>query len=97
MAETKTTTVEMKPQSEKKFTYEELNDIASQLSQQNQQLYQQLQRANMNNMFKRLDYLFKVVENGHMFNSEFLDKCISEIEDTITVEEDSTQDNKEEK
>lgn len=96
MEEKKTKTVEMKPQNEKKFTYDELNDIASQLSQQNQQLYQQLQRANMSNAFKRLDYLFKVVENGAMFSTAFVDKCINEIEDTITIEEDSTQGNKEE-
>lgn len=88
MEENKTKTVEMKPQSEKKYSYEELNNIAGQLSQQNQQLYQQLQRANMANMFKRLDYLFKVVENGAMFSPEFVDKCIKEIEDSMTIEEE---------
>lgn len=88
MEENKTKTVEMKPQNEKKYSYEELNNIAGQLSQQNQQLYQQLQRANMANMFKRLDYLFKVVENGAMFSPEFVDKCIKEIEDSMTLEEE---------
>ena len=88
MEEKKAKTVEMKPQDEKKYSYEELNNIASQLSQQNQQLYQQLQRANMANMFKRLDYLFKVVENGAMFSPEFTDKCIKEIEDSMTLEEE---------
>lgn len=88
MEESKTKTVEMKPQNEKKYSYEELNNIASQLSQQNQQLYQQLQRANMTNMFKRLDYLFKVIENGAMFSPAFTDKCIKEIEDSMTIEEE---------
>ena len=88
MEEKKAKTVEMKPQDEKKYSYEELNNIASQLSQQNQQLYQQLQRANMANMFKRLDYLFKVVENGAMFSPAFTDKCIKEIEDSMTLEEE---------
>ena len=91
MEENKTKTVEMKPQSEKKYSYEELNNIAGQLSQQNQQLYQQLQRANMANMFKRLDYLFKVVENGAMFSPEFVDKCIKEIEDSMTIEEETDE------
>ena len=88
MEEKKAKTVEMKPQDEKKYSYEELNNIASQLSQQNQQLYQQLQRANMTNMFKRLDYLFKVIENGAMFSPAFTDKCIKEIEDSMTLEEE---------
>ena len=88
MEEKKTKTVEMNPQNEKKYSYEELNNIAGQLSQQNQQLYQQLQRANMTNMFKRLDYLFKVIENGAMFSSAFTDKCIKEIEDSMTIEEE---------
>lgn len=88
MEEKKTKTVEMNTQKDNKYSYEELNNIASQLSQQNQQLYQQLQRANMTNMFKRLDYLFKVVENGAMFSPEFTDKCIKEIEDSMTLEEE---------
>lgn len=94
MEEKKAKTVEMKPQNEKKYSYEELNNIAGQLSQQNQQLYQQLQRANMTNMFKRLDYLFKVIENGVMFSAEFLDKCLKEIEETMTIEEEGEPDNK---
>ena len=93
MEENKTKTVEMKTE-KKKFSYEELNDIASQLSQQNQQLYAQLQRVNMTNAFKRLDYLFKVVENGALFTPEFLDNCISEIEESLTIREENTEDNK---
>ena len=93
MEENKTKTVEMKTE-KKKFSYEELNDIASQLSQQNQQLYAQLQRVNMTNAFRRLDYLFKVVENGALFTPEFLDNCISEIEESLTIREEDTEDNK---
>ena len=93
MEENKTKTVEMKTE-KKKFSYEELNDIASQLSQQNQQLYAQLQRVNMTNAFRRLDYLFKVVENGALFTPEFLDNCVSEIEESLTIKEEDTEDNK---
>ena len=93
MEENKTKTVEMKSE-QKKLSYEELNDIASQLSQQNQQLYAQLQRVNMTNAFRRLDYLFKVVENGALFTPEFLDNCISEIEESLTIKEEDTEDNK---
>ena len=79
-----------------KMSYEQLENIAHQLSEQAKQLYMKLQAANMGNMFKRLDYLFKVVENGHMFKQDFLEKCIAEIEELMTVPEETEEDNKEE-
>lgn len=79
-----TSASEDKPQ---KMSYEQLENIAHQLSDQAKQLYARLQEANMANMFKRLDYLFKVVENAHAFREEFVSKCITEIEDLMTVPE----------
>jgi hypothetical protein len=70
-----------------KLTYEQLEQAAHQLSQQNKQLYGKLQEANMFNIFKRLDYLFKVVENASAFSSDFVVKCVEEIEGTITLPE----------
>lgn len=72
-----------------KMSYEQLENIAHQLSEQAKQLYAKLQNANMTNMFKRLDYLFKIVENKESFSKEFVDKCIAEIEDLMTVPEES--------
>lgn len=103
MEEQKLKVVDMQPTSKEterpeKMSYEQLENVAHQLSEQSRQLYMKLQAANMNNMFKRLDYLFKVVENGHMFNSDFLNKCLEEIEELMTVPEDTeeadTSDNK---
>lgn len=71
----------------KKMSYEELNDTARQLSEQNQILYNKLQELNMVNVFKRLDYLFKVLETNDMFNSDFVIKCSKEITDILTLEE----------
>lgn len=71
-----------------KMSYEQLEQVAHQLSEQARQLYSQLQQSNMTNMFKRLDYLFKVVENGHMFKQDFLDKCITEIEEIMAIPEE---------
>ena len=93
MEEQKTKIVEMQPatkETEKpeKMSYEQLENIAHQLSEQARKLYSQLQQSNMTNMFKRLDYLFKVVENGHMFKQDFLEKCIAEIEEIMTVPEE---------
>ena len=91
MEEQKGKAVEMKPQGaeqSQKMSYEQLEQVAHQLSEQARQLYGQLQKANLGNMFKRLDYLFKVVENGHMFKQDFLDRCVEEIEDIMTVPEE---------
>ena len=70
-----------------KMSYEQLENVAQQLSEQNRQLFAKLQELNMANMFKRLDYLFKVIENGHMFKQDFFEKCITEIENLMTVPE----------
>ena len=70
-----------------KLSYEQIENIAHQLSEQNRQLLAKLQELNMANMFKRLDYLFKVIENGHMFKQYFLEKCIEEVESLMTVSE----------
>lgn len=89
MEEQKKKIVEMKSQVQRpeKMSYEQLENVAHQLSEQNRQLFVKLQELNMANMFKRLDYLFKVVENGHMFKQDFFEKCIAEIENLMTVPE----------
>jgi hypothetical protein len=89
MEEQKKKVVEMKSQVQRpeKMSYEQLENVAHQLSEQNRQLFAKLQELNMTNMFKRLDYLFKVVENGHMFKQDFLEKCIAEIESLMVVPE----------
>ena len=81
--------MEMKPQMQRpeKISYEQLEGVAHQLSEQNRQLFAKLQELNMTNVFKRLDYLFKVIENGHMFGQDFLEKCIAEVESLMTVPE----------
>lgn len=68
-----------------KMSYEQLEDVAHQLSEQVRQLYAKLQEANLENMFKRLDYLFRVVENAHSFSVDFVNKCTSEIESLMTL------------
>ena len=45
----------------------------------------------MSNLFKRLDYLFKILENSHHFNNEFVQSTVSEIEELMKLpEEDSS-------
>lgn len=71
---------------EKKLSYEELENVAN-------NLYVRLQQADMANMFKRLDYLFKVVENVDNFPQEFTKHCVEEIVNIMTI---STEETKEE-
>lgn len=96
MEEQKAKTVEMNASQEnKKLSYEELNDVCMRLEQQNQYLVRELQKANLTNMFKRLDYLFKVVEYSHSFgDAEFVGNCIEEIKEAMTI---NTEEGKEEK
>lgn len=77
--------------SKEKLSYEDLQNVATQLSNQNRQLYNELQKANMTNAFKRLDYLFKVIENRSAFNAEFVKECVSEIELTISIPESENE------
>lgn len=76
-----------------KLSYEELESVAVELRKQCMQMYDKLNELNMENVFKRLDYLFKVVKYANMFNEEFATACISEIETIMTIksEEPATE------
>ena len=69
---------------EKKLSYEELENVAN-------NLYARLQQADMSNMFKRLDYLFKVVENVDNFPQEFTKHCVDEIVNIMTIPTEETK------
>ena len=45
----------------KKLSYEELENVARQLSQQAQSMQKKLQEANLMNFFKRMDYSFAII------------------------------------
>ena len=79
----------------KELSYEELKNVAGQLSQQNQQLNMMLQQANMTNMFKRMDYLFKVLELKQCFDSEFIIACSDEIKELMTPPAEHAEERKE--
>lgn len=74
-----------------KLSYEELERAANELSARCQGLYVDLQRANMANTFKRLDYLFKVVENKSAFGKEFVEICVGEIQEIMLPVEDTEE------
>lgn len=79
--------MEKKEVTKEKLTYEELNNVCHQLSEQSRTLYQQLQEANLNNVFRRLDYLFAVLDKHEFFDNSFVEKCATEIVNMITIPE----------
>ena len=77
----------------KKLTYEQLNEVANQLVQENMKLKQKCQELYMVDTIKRLEFLFKVVESTYPFSAEFRDTCAKEIIELMTP----VQENKEDK
>lgn len=81
----------------KKFTYEQLEQIATSLSAQVQQLSLKLQEANLFNVFKRLDYCFKVLDiPTTLFTPGFVEKCAKEIEEIMNTPAEVSEDNSKE-
>ena len=78
----------------KKYSYEQLNEICGELYQQNQRLAQQLRQAQMTNMFRRLDYLFMVLQYEAVIQDpKFISNCVEEIKEAINgPAEDKKQD-----
>ena len=79
-----------------KPSYEQLEREVAGLKSMNNQLIMQLQQMNMGNLFKRLDYLFKVLEiapklPADMLNPEFVAQCAKEIEVHMTPPEQSEE------
>lgn len=79
----------------KELTVDELKGILHQMSEQDRQLFEEnkklrgvIEEMNMSNLFKRLDYLFKVVNEDNKFLSEtFKAQCAKEIELLMTQPE----------
>lgn len=70
---------------------EQLTQLIDQLYSRNQQLVEALNEKNTAMMFRRIDYLFKVLEQSHMFDDEFVSKCIDELQKTLDVTEVNEQ------
>lgn len=82
---------------EETYTKEEVMNLVNAKTKIIEENYQQLAakyRQLMEQLtYRRLDYLFKVVDNNHgLFNSDFVMKCAKEIEDMITIPEPEAPD-----
>ena len=78
-----------------KYTYEQLNNFCNELFQENQYLKQRLQQLEkFAQTINRLEYLFKVVELSNKnstfgFDQDFVSSCIAEIQDLMTIPEET--------
>lgn len=78
-----------------KLSYEELENVchqlsaqAQQLNVQNQQLRKMIEGANLTNLYKRLDYLFAVIDKDNAYLShDFKVQCAVEIENLMATPE----------
>lgn len=73
---------------EKKFTEEQLNELLNQATNQNMMLRRNLGQLQEALTYKRIDYLFKMVENFDKFNDEIIAKVCLEIEEFMYPKEE---------
>lgn len=73
-----------------KPTYEELEKAIEIRNSQLQEMYRQLQEATSQNVIIRLQFLFDVIKNSDKFSTQFVAKCVTEIEETLTIPEENT-------
>ena len=74
-----------------KLTYEQLEAAANQISEQaralyneNQNLRKTINKLTLNDVFAQLELRFKVLNYSSFFPSEFIDRIMNEIVDTMT-------------
>lgn len=104
----KSTKEESKENFKKKASYEELEKSFIQLSRQYEMLrdnyqkqYDELKAKYLesvnNNLFTRLEFLFKPLQvNSEFFTKEFLINCAKEIERTMVLPDSEVKENKKE-
>lgn len=87
--------LEPKNPDSRKLSYEELENVCHQLSAQSQQLSNQnnrlreaLSESNLANLYKRLDYLYLVIDKDNNYlSTDFKKKCAKEFETLMATPE----------
>jgi len=77
---------------QEKLSYDELNQVSQQLFQENKMLRTKVQELSVEAFYKRIEYMFKVVELASVFSKEFVERTIQEIETVMTAEEEQKAD-----
>jgi hypothetical protein len=50
----------------------------------------------LNNVEVRLHYLFEVLDKGSYFDNDFIDTCVNEVKEIMTIKEETEEEIKEE-
>lgn len=94
--------MEKKAKNPKKLSAKDAETLARALSEQltyvrqeNARLVKINQELNQVLAYRRLDYLFKVVENRSVFPAEFVTVCANEIEESLTPEKEEPKEEQE--
>lgn len=90
--------LEPKNPDSRKLSYEELENVCHQLSAQSQQLSIQnkklrelINESNLANLYKRLDYLYLVIDKDNKYLSDdFKEKCAKEFETLMASPSDNS-------
>ena len=78
-----------------KISYEDLERLNHQLSEQARSMYRRIKELENTNILSRLSFLFKVVEFEDSFSFDFVTECVNEIMDIMRIpkdEEEKTED-----
>lgn len=96
--------MEEKKKEQKKLSYEELQKLAGDLSQQNQKMYNEILRLHKALEAKDFDYssfflsmLFKVMEHPEMYTDDFVSWASKQIESALTAFAEAITNKSEEK
>ena len=83
---------------ERKLSYEELESNFYQMAEKLNAVYKERQILinqlnSTNNTVTRLNFLFKVIEFGNKFSQEFVENCVNEIEEILTISQEDNEAN----
>ena len=90
MEEMKVVKKESKKQERPEVTMEQLIEANTQLYNQNKQLQNKVQELAQLAFLKKMEFLFKIVENYTMFEPEYLEKATKEITDSLFATTDKS-------
>ena len=80
-----------------KLTYEQLEQVAGNLNQQCNKLYQQLREAQgIISNFNEIEMLLAIIGKAEYFESTFIDRCTKEIQKVVTAALDASEKQEEE-
>lgn len=76
---------------DKKLSYDELKNYASQLVDVNNKMKKVIEELSNESFLKRIDILFKVLDNKELFGDEFTTMCVEELKEIIVIKRDEEE------